>query len=350
MAQPVPVDDESPESLWQMLAERGWGDGLPVVAPTPERVDAALAFCDGDPDEPVAVLAPRAGIATRREIAANAVMAGCPPEVTPVVVAAVRALGEPQLNLRGVNATTHPVAPLLIVHGQAAADLGFNAELGAFGPGNRANATVGRALRLILMQIAGARPGAGDASTQGQPAKYTYCVAENTKASPWPSYHRSVGVEAPSAVTIHCGENPHNVHDMESDEPAPILDKIASVMATLGNNNAPIAQGEFFIGLCPEHAATIAAGGWGRADVAAYLFQRARLPAVELRSAFELLAWDPWMTALGEHDLAPMTSSPDNIKVFVVGGAGKHSCVIPSWGMTRSVTLPIDDLSQERRP
>ena len=343
MTDNVIADDESPETLWAMLEERGWGDGLPIVAPTEPRVDAALAALGGDPDELVATLPPRSGLATRRLIAVNAVMAGCAPEVAPVVLAAVRALARPEVNLRGVNATTHPVAPLVIVHGAAVADLGFNAGLGAFGPGNRANATVGRAVRLILLHVAGAVPGPGDVSTQGQPSKYTYCVGENSTESPWPAYHRDIGVAAAAAVTVHCGENPHNFHDMESDEPTGILDKAASVMATMGSNNAPIAQGEIFVGLCPEHAGTIAAAGWSRADVQRYLFQRARRPAAELRAAFDLLAWEPWMTALSDEDLVPITGVAENIRVFVVGGPGKHSCVIPSWGMTRSATVAIEE-------
>jgi len=174
--------DESPETVFEYFAERGWGDGLPLVPPTPERVDAMLAACavDGarvDPDEVLAVLEPRFGECTRRIVAVNAVLAGCPPEVMPVLVSAARALGHPELNLRGVNATTHPVAPLLIVHGEIAERAGFNGGLGAFGPGNRANATTVRALRLLLLHVAGARPGGGDASTQGQPSKYSYCVA-----------------------------------------------------------------------------------------------------------------------------------------------------------------------------
>jgi len=189
------------------LAEHGWGDGLPVVAPTEDRVGAMLDAAGGDPDEVVAVLPPRFGVATRRTVAVNAVMAGCPPAVLPVVVRAVEALARPEVNLRGVQATTHPAAPLVIVHGEAGARLGFNAGAGAFGPGCRANATVGRAIRLVLMHVGGAYPGDGDASTQAQPAKYTYCVAENTEASPWPAYHRSRGVDSPSAVTVACQEN-----------------------------------------------------------------------------------------------------------------------------------------------
>ena len=334
-----------PSDIIDELAERGWGDGLPIIPPTPERVDAMLEGV-ANPDEVIAALEPRLGEATRRIIAVNAVMAGCLPEHLEVLAAAVSALARPEFNLRGVNATTHPVAPLLITHGVP----GFASGLGAFGPGNRHNAAAGRALRFILMHVAGAKPGDGDASTQGQPSKYTYCVAENIAASPWESYPRSRGIAAPQAVTLHAGENPHNFHDMESDSPEPILGKAASVMATLGCNNAPIGQGEFFIGLCPEHAATIANAGWSRQDVQMFLYESARRPIGELKHHFAMRAWRPWQDALAERaDYragppsadAPMTDNPDNIRVFVVGGAGKHSCVIPSWGMTRSVTVPV---------
>ena len=337
------VDDDSFEATFDEYAARGWGDGLPLVPPTPARVQEMLGrLGDVDPDEVVATLAPRFGQATRRLIAVNAVLAGCRPEHLPVLVTAVRALARPEVNLRGINATTHPVAPLLIVHGDAVAQGGYNGGIGAFGPGNRANATTGRALRLVLLHIAGATPGGGDASTQGGPAKYGYCVAENAAATPWEGFAASRGVVAPSAVTLHCGESPHNVHDMESASPETILDKVASAMATLGQNNACISQGEYFVALCPEHAATAAAHGWTRRDISSYLFHRARLPVAVVRASFGSLAWAPWMRALGDGDDVPMTAHPDNIHVFVCGGPGKHSSVIPSWGMTASVTLPVE--------
>ncbi|MBM3659662.1 MAG: hypothetical protein FJW95_09185 [Actinobacteria bacterium] len=342
------VVDESPETLAAWMDAQGWGDGLPVVAPTEARVDAMLAAWGGDADEVVAVLAPRDGEATPRAIAANAVMAGCGPDVLPVLVAAVRALGHEEVNLRGVQATTHPVAPLLVVHGDAVARHGFNPGLGTFGPGNRANATVGRALRFVLLHVGGGRPGEGDASTQGQPSKYTYCIAEHAAASPWGAYHHARGLDAPSAVTVHCGENPHNFHDMESETPEPILAKAASAMATLGVNNAPISQGEWFVVLCPEHAATIAGRGWTRRDVQQFLYDTARLPAGRLRAAFAGRVWPEWMEATHDDALVPMTESVDNISVLVAGGAGKHSCVVPSWGMTRSVTVPVDYPSDAR--
>jgi len=334
--------DDDPLALMERYHEHGWGDGLPMIPPTEARVEAMLGTSAHDPDEVIAVLPPRSGLATRRMIAVNAVLAGCEPVHLPVLVAAVRALARPEINLRGVNATTHPVAPLLIVHGQIAEDGGYNGGIGAFGPGNRANAATGRALRLILLHIAGAVPGPGDVSTQGGPAKYSFCVAENLAESPWGSYAGDAGVDAPSAVTLHCGEAPHNAHDMESADPAAILDKIASAMASTGQNNAPIAQGEYFVALCPEHAAACAGAGWTRTHVASYLHQRARLPAGELRKAFELRAWEPWQQTLADDELMAMTAHPDNIKVVVVGGPGKHSSVIPSWGMTKSVTVAVE--------
>jgi len=337
------LDADDSAELLTRFHELGWGDGLPMIPPTQPRVAAMLDGDAADPDEVIAVLPPRSGVATRRLIAVNAVLAGCEPAHLPVLVAAVRALARPELNLRGVNATTHPVAPLLIVHGRIAVDAGYNGGIGAFGPGNRANAATGRALRLIMLHVAGATPGPGDVSTQGGPAKYSYCVAENLEESPWGSYARDAGVDAASAVTVHCGEAPHNAHDMEAADPAAILDKLASAMTSTGQNNAPISQGEYFVALCPEHAAACASAGWTRRHVSSYLHQRARLPAAELRRAFELRAWAPWQQALRDDELMPMTEHPDNIKVFVVGGPGKHSSVIPSWGMTKSVTVAVDE-------
>ena len=336
------IETDDVQALTELFAERGWGDGLPMVPPTAERVETMLAG-HASPDEVIAVLPPRSGLATRRMLAVNAVLAGCRPEHLPVLVAAVRALAEQPVNLRGVNATTHPVAPLIVVHGRIAVEAGYNAGIGAFGPGNLANAATGRALRLAMLHIAGATPGPGDVSTQGGPAKYSYCVAENTAESPWGSYAATTGVAAESAVTVHCGEAPHNVHDMESDNPARILDKVASAMCSLGQNNAPISQGEYVVALCPEHAAACADAGWTRDHVANYLHTRARMRVGDLKRAFALRAWAPWLQALDDDDHMPMTEEPGNIKVMVIGGPGKHSSVIPSWGMTKSVTVAVEE-------
>ncbi|MDI2128128.1 hypothetical protein [Yinghuangia seranimata] len=344
---PLTLADESPETLYALLEARGWGDGLPVVAPTPARVEAMLAAYDGDPDEVVGTLAPRLGEATARVLAVNAVMAGCPAGLLPLLVAAVRGLTAPEFNLRGVNSTTHPVSAMVVVHGEAVDRYGFNAGTGTLGPGNRANATLGRAVRFVMLHVAGgtakgtAAGGLGDAATHGQPSKYTYCFAENTPASPWPAYPRALGLDSASAVTVAAMENPHNFHDMESREPAGILGKAATVMATFGTNNAVVSDAEYFVVLGPEHAATIAGAGWARQDVQSFLYEKARRRAGDFRAHFHANLWRPWMKALGDDDLMPMTDHPDNIRVLVSGGPGKQSFVVPSWGRTRSVTVPV---------
>jgi hypothetical protein len=194
-----------------------------------------------------------------------------------------------------------------------------------------------------MLHVAGAKPGFGDAATHGQPAKYTFCAAENSDATPWESYPMSVGIDSPSAVTVHCGEGPHNVHDAEAaGDPALILDKIASAMTSLAQNNAPISQAEYFIILGPEHAASIAERAMTRRDVSNYLFNTARMPARVFRKHFQELAWANWMKAVADDELLPMTGDAENIRVLVSGGPGKHSLVVPSWGMTRSVTLPLE--------
>ena len=161
------LEDDSPEGLLDFLEGRGLGDGLPIIAPTSERVERMLAYASGDPDDILCTLLPRSGVLTRRVAAINAVMAGCPPQTFPVVLTALQALARPEVNLRGVNATTHPVAMLVLVHGEIAAAAGFSGGVGCFGPGNRANATVGRAVRLVMLNVAGAKPGFGDAATHG---------------------------------------------------------------------------------------------------------------------------------------------------------------------------------------
>jgi hypothetical protein len=194
-----------------------------------------------------------------------------------------------------------------------------------------------------MLHVAGAKPGFGDAATHGQPAKYTFCAAENLDECPWEGYAHSRGVDAPSAVTVHCGEGPHNIHDAEAaGDPALILDKIASTMTSLGMNNAPISQGEFFVILGPEHAASLASSLMTRKDISSYLFDHARMPASEYRRHFEERAWAQWMKIVADDHPLPMTGDADNIRVVVAGGPGKHSLVIPSWGMTRSVTLPLE--------
>src|SRR5438309_438708 len=299
LAAPVTVDPvtiDTPEALLALFCEREWCDGLPIVPPTEERVRAMLG--QSPPDRSLGAMPPLWRQATLEKLAVNAVMAGCEPTYFPVVVAAVEAMLEPAFNLYGVQATTHPVAPLLIVHGPIARALGVHAGSGCFGPGFRANATIGRAIRLILMNVGGAWPGRYDMATQGSPAKFTYCIAEREDASPWgPLY------TGESAVTVFGGEAPHNVNDHVSTGAAGILATVADTAVSLGSNVGwYFSQSQLLIVLGPEHAATVAGGGFTRADVQRYVFEPARLPlrTLKLGGMWGIQDWPRWMMARSE--------------------------------------------------
>lgn len=339
----VPSD---PYELLDLATDEEWGDGLPLIAPTPERVTMHLETVPVAAEEQLGRMAPGQGLVTPEKIAANAVMAGCPPEAFPIVLAGIRAMLDPVFNLNGVQTTTHPVAPLLVVHGPAVDRLGMNAGPGVFGPGNRLNATIGRALRLALLHIGHARPGERDRATQGQPSKYSFCIGENASETPWVTYPEHHADMAPSvdAVTVFAGENPHNVNDHVSTSADGILDSVAAVVANPSSNPVHYSRGEIFVVLSPEHAETVANDGFELDDVQHYLFERARLPLRRLQrgNMWGMQAWPPWMEALSDPDaLLPPVSTPASFRILVAGGPGKHSAVLPGFGASNCVTLPI---------
>jgi len=333
------------DDVFAFARERGWGDGLPIVPPTEAKVTAMLG--GRDPSRSLGTVPPGYGEATLEVLAANAVMAGCEPAAFPVLLAAVEALLQPQFNLAGVQATTHPVAPLLVVHGPIAVELGLNGSSGVLGPGVAANATLGRAVRLVLLNVGHARPGKGDLSTHGGPAKYTYCMTENMAESPWPEYHTTVGFDTrENAVTVIGLEAPHNVQDHQSTTGGRLLEILADAMRQLGHNSWVISKGnDFAVLLGPEHAQMLGKDGWSRDDVQRFLYHRAsRLVADVMQSGnWAGREWPLWMNALAERpeNLVPPVRRPEEIRLFVTGGPGKHSAVIPGFGSTAAVTWPI---------
>ncbi len=302
------------------------------------------------PDETVAWLPPRRGRATVERIAINAVMAGCRPEYMPVLMAGVEALADPAFNLNGVQVTTHVTGPLLIVNGPVTRELDINAGPNVFGPGWRANATIGRAVRLILLNIGGATPGVLDRSTLGHPGKYTYCIAENEEASPWEPFHVSRGCRpGESAVTVFAAEAPHSVTNHVSPDARGVLTSIADSLATLGSNNM-FVMGEAAVVIGPEHAATIRKDGLSRRDVQDFLFQRARRRLADLtfHGAYGRIYnrnWPTWVNRDNPEEMVPAVERPDDFLVLVAGGqAGRFSAVIPGWAhWSRAVTRPIAD-------
>ena len=327
------------------MMERGWGDGLPLIPATGDRVAAMLAATRRPPGDVVAVLPPRLGRATVERVAANAVLAGALPEHLPVILAAVEAVGQPAFNLQAIQTTTHPCSPLIIVNGPIAGRLGINGAGNALGQGHRANAVIGRALRLVLQNVGGARPGHEDRATQGHPGKYSYCVAENEAASPWAplSVDRGFARDA-GAVTVCGSEAPHNINDHGSSTPEGILTTVAGTAAVVGSNNIYLG-GEPLVILGPEHAATVAGGGWSKDDFKRALWERARVPLSRFDpSNIERFAV---IHPAGFKDRPPETLAPiarqwSDIMIVVAGGAGKHSVFVPTFGATRSVTRRIE--------
>jgi len=322
--------------------ERGWTDGLPIVPPTEDDVRECLRWTDRDPRDVVAVLPPRQGEATVERIAVNAVMAGCRPEYLPVLIAAVEAMADPAFNLDSIQATTHPVAPLLIVNGPIAREIGLNAGYNAFGQGFGANVTIGRAVRLVLMNVGGGLPGTGDRSTQGSPAKIAYCVAENEDANPWEPLHVELGFPRDvSTVTVIGCEGPHNIQDHVSHSGLGVLRIIAGAMGQAGSNNI-LAKGWPLLSLGPEHAATIAGDGFSKRQVKEFLFEHARFPLRRLGDEYHRWFVETRGTVADPETMLPIVDAPDAISVIVVGGAGKHSCWQPTFGtQTRPVTRAI---------
>jgi len=195
------LGDLDPRQWNEYAMEQGWSDGFPLCMPLKEDVDRFVETARGD-NEPIPPISPRRVIPTLQTLAANAVMAGCRPEYFPAVLAATRAVLKPAYNLHGSLATTHSCAPMLLFNGPIRESLDINCSSNCFGQGRQANATIGRALQLILLNVGGAKPGVMDRSTQGSPAKYTFCFGENEEESPWEPYHVRRGFAADDSVAV----------------------------------------------------------------------------------------------------------------------------------------------------
>jgi hypothetical protein len=321
----------------------GWSDGLPLVPPTVERVEAMLQHARRARDEVIAAVAPGFGAATVEHIAANAVMAGCEPEYLPVLTAAVDALGDPAFNLQGIQATTNPATPWVIVNGPIARDLGINAGINCLGQGTWANATIGRALRLILQNVGGARPGEMDRATHGQPGKFTFCCAENEAENPWEPLHVERGyARDASTVTVvgASGTLNMNSHAKEAED---LLRVMADTMAYPLSNDYYFG-GEPWIILSPEHAEILKRDGFGKSEVKRRLWEQSRLAASRFAARDNARVRHIRRSELGEiasSTLVPVAPHPDGIGIVVAGGPGTHSVYIPTFGVTRAVTRVV---------
>jgi hypothetical protein len=323
---------EDPGAAIELCFEKGWTDGLPVIPPTEARVRAMLEAARIEPDKEVAFVEHRAVSITAEKVAINAVMAGCKPEYMPVVLAGVEAIGDPAWGYHGPGTSTGGAGVLMIVNGPIARALDVNCGDNLFGPGWRANLTIGRAVRLVMRNVCGSRPGTLDRGTVGHPGRLSYVIAENEAESPWTPLHVERGLHAnQSAVTIVAATGPQQFYNQLSNTAEGVLTTLADSMRISGG---VMGQPTYVVVLAGEHMRTIAQDGWGKPEIRRFLFEHTKTSHAHLKKIHvmsgELKPGD-------ESLMRPLVETPDDIVVVAAGGrAGAFSCYIPGWGSKRS--------------
>ena len=336
----VPSD---PAETFSFFSDRGWTDGLPVLPPTLAAVRKMVAAGGKKADVILGVIPPLNGVATVEKIAANAVMAGCLPDYYPLVLAAVRAITRPGYNLDGLQTTTGNIAPLAIVNGPCRNRLAINCGANVLGQGWRANATIGRAIRFVMTNIGGARPGSFDKSTMGQPAKYTFCFAENEEENPWQPFHVERGL-ARDCDTIHMfgASGVYSAVDMASQSANGLLKTFALTMT--GGLASGVTSTEVLWVICPEHAAILARDGFSKEKLRVELFAFARVPFDKIADEnLDLLAKrrPGWFKSGAAREIG-VVDRPEDIWLVVAGGAGAKSAYIPGRTGTRMQTVAVE--------
>ncbi|HYC49143.1 MAG TPA: UGSC family (seleno)protein [Burkholderiales bacterium] len=338
--------DASPEAVQEFFFEQGWTDGLPVAPPTHAAVRAMLAAVRRDAAQEIGPIPPRMRMASLEKLAVNAVMAGCRPEYFPVVLAAIEAMLDPECRLYGIRTATNNGTPLVIVNGPAARKLDINSGGNVFGQGWRANATIGRALQLVLRNAGGDMPGETDMSTQGQPGKFTFCIAENEEDSPWTPFHVERGFSPDdSTVTVIGASAGHNVFTYGCETGTEILEHVVGAMTALGHNNVIFPTGPLVV-FGPEHANVLARDGYDKPKIREYLFRHARIPLSRFRERTVRGLKHRrarWFEQAGDPDHIGVADDPSHINIVVAGGPGIHSQFVPTSFSYSAVTRRIAD-------
>lgn len=325
----------------------GWSDGLPLIAPRPERVAAFTPAHTEGIDEIVAHIPPTATPVTVQTAAIYAIMAGCAPEYLPVLIAAVRAVTATPFSLPLIQATTSAVTPMIVANGPLTRQIGMNSDTNALGQGWRANATIGRALRLLLQNHGQARPGQTDMATLGQPGKITFCFAENEALNSWRSLAQSQGGHPDQDyVTAIPANGVIEIRDSDSESAEDLLTTVSSALilpALIGPSGKVGIESAITVLLCPEHAHILSSAGLSKEDVQKYLWQRAKVKISELapsvQSALESAREQKSLPVPVES--IPMVERPEDLLIVVAGGPGRKSAVVPGWGSSRPVTMPV---------
>jgi hypothetical protein len=315
-----------------MCHDRGWTDGLPVIPPTQKGVQKMLDAAGLRADDEIVSIEQRNALVTAEKAAINAVMAGCKPEYMPVIVAALEAIGDPLYFYHGPATSTGGSAVFMLVNGPIADELGINSGDNLFGPGWRANATIGRAVRLVMRNVIGTLPGKLDRSTLGHAGKYTYCIAENEKESPWPPLHVERGFRPEqSTVTVFAALAPHQYYNQLSNTAEGILTTAcANMRISAGAGRQP----QYVLIISGEHMDVIAGDGWSKDDIRRFCYENTQTSAAELKR-INLVSGK-----IGPEDETTMVSlvdTPDDFLVVAAGSrAGAFSAFIPGWGSKRS--------------
>ena len=327
----------------EAMFERGFSDGLPVVPPTPERVVELLEATSRDPQDVVAVVPPYDGEATVEKVAINSVMAGCPPAVFPIVLAAVEAACDSAFALLGLVSTTHPAGPLVVVSGPLADSAGMNSAGNALGQGNRANATIGRALQLVVRNLGGGRPQREDRAAHGQPGKLSACFAERLSDSPWPGLAQERGVPADqTGVTLLAAEAPRLVIDQLARTPEELCASLGQALEWAGHRRQRFAFDALLV-VGPEHGRIFREAGWDRSRTRQELFERSHAPAGELVRGADGIAEgieQRWVTDPAAP--IPKFGSPDQLLLAHAGGdAGLFSMIYGGWVSGEIGSTPV---------
>jgi hypothetical protein len=320
----------------EMFQRNGWTDGLPIVPPTEDLVRRFVDAGGLGPADVVGVEPVRRRRITAEKVAIAAVMAGCLPGYVPVVMALVRAVCEPAYGLHGCTASTGGSAPFVVVNGPIRRALDMNATHNALANGSRANATIGRALRLLIINVLGGIPGRLDRSTLGHPGKFTFCVAEDEEDSPWPSLAAERGVPAgASAVTVLAAESPHQIMNEWTADPREILDTYAAAIRA-NMLTYSIWAGHYALVIAKQQRDIIVAAGWSKADIRGYVFEAARVRRGDWRTVGK-------RAVAGRKDEARVYTalrSPDDLLVVAAGGpAGGFGVVVPPWYGAKSLAV-----------
>jgi hypothetical protein len=322
----------------ELYFNKGWTDGLPVVPPTEEKIQAMLKSVNMSPDTVVGSIPERGRVFTAEIVAINAVMAGCLPGYFPVVMAVVQAITDPRFGLHGPTASTHGASILIIVNGPISKQIGMNDGKNAFAAGNRANATIGRAIRLLLTNAGGSPE--FDRATLGHPGKYSFCFAE--KDSEWTPLHVQRGFKlTESTVTVFACEGPNQIQNHNALKAENILKTLADRMSALGTFNMG-SETEMAVTICPEHYNDINKQGWTKESVQKFLYETAKRSVADLKNGGLIEA--P-IEAGDDLKFKHAVASPDQILLTVAGGdAGRFSACMPGWfssKQSRSITKPI---------